>query len=233
MKAPIIIIICVVAFITILLSLKITLKITHKESFSVAIKILFFKIRLYPQKEKKRRYPHSMSRWRAKMIKRSLEKKPKKKKPVKSQDEDEAKKKKQKKPLQLKKDDILSIISISISFVKSFVKLFARAIRVKTSRLHVVVASDDAAKTAMLYTAVTQSINLLFPLLDGLKTVKKLPHGKNLSVDVDFLAEEPTIDIDIEIYFRIIGGAIALFGALISALKKAVKKQFRRLERRR
>ena len=67
---------------------------------------------------------------------------------------------------------------------------------------------------------------------NGLKTVKKLPHGKNLSVDVDFLAEEPTIDIDIEIYFRIIGGAIALFGALISALKKAVKKQFRRLERR-
>lgn len=230
MKAPIIIIICVVAFITLLLSLKITLKITHKDSFSVAIKILFFKIRLYPQKEKKRRYPHSMSRWRAKMIKRSLEKKPRKKKFAKSQDEDEAKKKN---PLQLKNDDVPSIISISISFIKSFVKLFAPAVRVKTSRLHVVVASDDAAKTAMLYTAVTQSINLLFPLLDGLKTVKKLPHGKDLSVNVDFLAEEPTIDIDIEIYFRILVGAIALFGALISALKKAVKRQFRRLERRR
>ena len=117
------------------------------------------------------------------------------------------------------------------SFVRSFVNLFTRAIRLKASRLKVTVATEEAAKTALTYTAITQSVNILFPLLDRLKAVKKLPRGKELSVDIDYLSDTSTFDIDIELYVRVGRALKAVCGAAINAFKKAVKDRFRKLER--
>ena len=217
------IIICIVAIIAFLLSIKVTLRVRYDEKLSVRLKILFVKIQLYPSKKKKKRYPHSMSKKKAQKIKASLKKKPKK----------EKKKKKKEKVEKYEKDDLISILSIVISFVKNFIKLFAKTIRLKASRLKITVASEEAAQTALTYTAVTQSINVLFPLLDSLKTVKKLPRGKELSVSADFLSEESTLDLDIELYVRVGGALKALCGAAINAFKKAVKDQIRRLEKKR
>ena len=229
-----IIILCIVAIIALLLFTKVTLRISYKESLCVVLKILFIKIRLYPTKKKEKRYKHSMSKRKAKRIRNSLKKKPKKerkifKKKKKKEDTEEKKKSKEKK---LSKNDILSIISIIISFVKNFIRLFSDSIRLKASRIHLIVATDNAASTAITYGAVTEGINVLFPLLDGLKTVKKLPCGKDLSVGVDFLAEEPTIDIEIEIYIRIIRALGSVLGATAKAFKKAIKDQMKRLERK-
>ena len=229
-----IIILCIVAIIALLLFTKVTLRISYKESLCVVLKILFIKIRLYPTKKKEKRYKHSMSKRKAKRIRNSLKKKPKKerkifKKKKKKEDTEEKKKSKEKK---LSKNDILSIISIIISFVKNFIRLFSGSIRLKASRIHLIVATDNAASTAITYGAVTEGINVLFPLLDGLKTVKKLPFGKDLSVGVDFLAEEPTIDIEIEIYIRIIRALGSVLGATAKAFKKAIKDQMKRLERK-
>ena len=221
---PLIIITCIIAIIAFLLSIKITLRIKYSDKLTVGLKILFVKIRLYPKKEKKKRYPHSMSKRQAKKIKDSLKKKPKRVKKKKKEPKKEEKAE--------EKADLLTIISIVISFVKSFIRLFAGSIRVKASRLKIVVASDDAAQTALTYTAVTQSVNVLFPLLDGLKTVKRLPKGKDLSVDIDFLSDTPKIDADIELYIRVGGILKAVCGAAINAFKKAVKDQIRRLERK-
>ena len=219
-----IIIICIVAIIAFLLSIKVTLKIKYDEKLSVRLKILFVKIQLYPSKKKNKRYPHSMSKRKAQKIKDSLKKKPKKEK---------KKKKKKEKEEKYEKDDLVSILSIVISFVKNFIRLFAKAIRLKASRLKITVASEEAAQTALTYTAVTQSINILFPLLDGLKTVKRLPHGKELSVSADFLSEESTLELDLELYVRVGGALKALCGAAINAFKKAVKDQIKRLEKKR
>ena len=228
-----IIILCIVAITTLLLFTKVTLRIRYKESLCVALKILFIKIQLYPSKKKNKRYKHSMSKRKAKKIRDSLKKKPKKERKLfkkkKKEDEKEKEKKKEKK---LSKNDILSIISIIISFVKNFIRLFSSSIRLKASRINLIVATDNAASTAITYGAVTEGINVLFPLLDGLKTVKKLPHGKDLSVGVDFLAEEPTIDIEIEIYIRIIRALGSVLGATAKAFKKAIKDQMKRLERK-
>ena len=61
-----------------------------------------------------------------------------------------------------------------LSFVKNFVQIFARSVRVKASKIKITVASEDAAETALTYTALTQTINVLFPMLEGLKAVKIL-----------------------------------------------------------
>ena len=218
-----IVIICIAATVALLLSIKITLKIRYTEKLEVYLKIFFVKIKLYPSKKKNKRYKHSMSKKEAQKIKDSLKKKPKKTK----------KKKKEEKSKDDEKVDTASIVSIILSFVKNFIDLFARAIRLKASRIKIIVATEDAAQTALTYAAVTQSINILFPLLDKLKTVKKLPHGKELSVDIDYLSDEPSFDVDLELYIRVAGALGAVCKAAIRAFKKAVKNEIKKLERKR
>lgn len=222
----IIVIICIAAVIAFLLSIKITLKIRYTEKLEVYLKILFIKIRMYPSKKKKKRYKHSMSKKEAQRIKNSLKKKSKKEK----KKDAKKKKKEEEKKKEDESVDTMSIISIIFNFVKSFVALFAKAIRLKASRLKIIVAAEDAAEAALTYAAVTQSINVLFPLLDGLKTVKKLPRGKELSVDIDYLTDEPSLDVDVELYIRVIGALGALCRAAIRAFKKAVKNEIKKLE---
>ena len=109
---------------------------------------------------------------------------------------------------------------------------FSGSVRLKASRIKIVVASDDAATTAITYGAVTQAINVLFPLLDKIKTVKRLPRGKELSVRADFTADTPSIELDIEIYVRAIKAAGSFLGAAITAFKNAVIDRMKVLERK-
>lgn len=216
-----IIIFSIIVLLALLLSLKITLRITYEDSLRVYLKVFFVKTRLYPSKKKEKKYPHSMSKRKARKIKDSLQKKSKPKK----------KKKKEEKPIE--KNDLISIVSITTNFVKNFISTFTRAVRIKFSRMHITVASEDAATTAILYGAITQSVNVLFPLIDNIKNVKKLPSGKELSVRADFLTDKPTVDIDINLYVRVGGALKALFSAGIRTFKKAVRDKIKELERRR
>lgn len=216
-----IIIFSIIVLLALLLSLKITLRITYEDSLRVYLKVFFVKTRLYPSKKKEKKYPHSMSKRKARKIKDSLQKKSK------------PKKKKKKEEKHIEKNDLISIVSITTNFVKNFISTFTRAVRVKFSRMHITVASEDAATTAILYGAITQSVNVLFPLIDNIKNVKKLPSGKELSVRADFLTDKPTVDIDINLYVRVGGALKALFSAGIRTFKKAVRDKMKELERRR
>ena len=211
----------IIVLLALLLSLKITLRITYEDSLRVYLKVFFVKTRLYPSKKKEKKYPHSMSKRKARKIKDSLQKKSK------------PKKKKKKEEKHIEKNDLISIVSITTNFVKNFISTFTRAVRIKFSRMHITVASEDAATTAILYGAITQSVNVLFPLIDNIKNVKKLPSGKELSVRADFLADKPTVDIDINLYVRVGGALKALFSAGIRTFKKAVRDKIKELERRR
>lgn len=221
-----IVILSIALLIALLLSTKVLLHIRYEESLTVYLRVLFVKIRLYPSKKEKKKYPHSMSKRKAQKIKDSLQKKPK----------EEPKKKKKRKSKEKEKEpkeapDLISIISIITSFVKSFLRLFAGSVRIRSSRLHIVVAAEDAADTAIAYGTLTQAVNLLFPMLDGIKTFKHLPRGKELSVRADFLSDTPKIDADVELYIRVGSALKAVCLAAIRAFKKAVKRQLRQLER--
>ena len=214
-----IVILCIAVFIALLLSTRIVLRIKHEDTLVVYLRILFIKIKLYPSDSKKKRYPHSMSRRKAEKIKKSLEKKKKAKKKGKGEDaEHKVGEKKEKR-------DILTMLSIITTFVKNFVSIFIHSARIKAAKLHVIVASDSAAKTAILYGAVSQSVNVLFPLLEGIKNFKKLPSGNDLSVTTDFLVEKPTIKADITLYITIGGALKALIVSAARTFKKVMAKQ--------
>lgn len=221
-----IVILSIALLIALLLSTKVLLHIRYEESLTVYLRVLFVKIRLYPSKKEKKKYPHSMSKRKAQKIKDSLKKKQK----------EEPKKKKKRKAKEKEKEpkeapDLISILSIITSFVKSFLRLFAGSVRIRSSRLHIVVAAEDAADTAIAYGTLTQAVNLLFPMLDGIKTFKHLPRGKELSVRADFLSDTPKIDADVELYIRVGSALKAVCLAAIRAFKGAVKRQLRQLER--
>lgn len=220
-----IVILSIALLIALLLSTKVLLHIRYEESLTVYLRVLFVKIQLYPSKKEKKKHPHSMSKKKAQKIKDSLQKKPKEE-PKKRKSK---KKEKEKEPKEA--PDLISIISIITSFVKSFLRLFAGSVRIRSSRLHIVVATEDAADTAIAYGALTQAINLLFPMLDGIKTFKHLPRGKELSVRADFLSDTSKIDADVELYIRVGSALKAVCLAAIRAFKKAVKRQLRQLER--
>lgn len=220
-----IVILSIALLIALLLSTKVLLHIRYEESLTVYLRVLFVKIQLYPSKKEKKKHPHSMSKRKAQKIKDSLQKKPKEE-PKKRKSK---KKEKEKEPKEA--PDLISIISIITSFVKSFLRLFAGSVRIRSSRLHIVVAAEDAADTAIAYGALTQAINLLFPMLDGIKTFKHLPRGKELSVRADFLSDTSKIDADVELYIRVGSALKAVCLAAIRAFKKAVKRQLRQLER--
>ena len=220
-----IVILSIALLIALLLSTKVLLHIRYEESLTVYLRVLFVKIRLYPSKKEKKKHPHSMSKRKAQKIKDSLQKKPKEE-PKKRKSK---KKEKEKEPKEA--PDLISIISIITSFVKSFLRLFAGSVRIRSSRLHIVVAAEDAADTAIAYGTLTQAVNLLFPMLDGIKTFKHLPRGKELSVRADFLSDTPKIDADVELYIRVGSALKAVCLAAIRAFKGAVKRQLRQLER--
>jgi hypothetical protein len=220
-----IVILSIALLIALLLSTKVLLHIRYEESLTVYLRVLFVKIRLYPSKKEKKKHPHSMSKRKAQKIKDSLQKKPK------EEPKKRKSKKKEKENEPKEAPDLISIISIITSFVKSFLRLFAGSVRIRSSRLHIVVAAEDAADTAIAYGALTQAINLLFPMLDGIKTFKHLPRGKELSVRADFLSDTSKIDADVELYIRVGSALKAVCLAAIRAFKKAVKRQLRQLER--
>ena len=136
-----IVILSIALLIALLLSTKVLLHIRYEESLTIYLRVLFVKIRLYPSKKEKKKYPHSMSKRKAQKIKDSLQKKPKEE-PKKRKSK---KKEKEKEPKEA--PDLISIISIITSFVKSFLRLFAGSVRIRSSRLHIVVAAEDAADT--------------------------------------------------------------------------------------
>ncbi|MBQ9783119.1 MAG: hypothetical protein IJW44_01205 [Clostridia bacterium] len=204
---PLLIVGCVILLIALfwlcLLSLKATLTIAYHEELTLTARVLFFKISLYPtQKEKKG--PHSMSAAKAERIrKRKAKKAAKKKEAAKAKKERKAEQakeagKKKKKSMA----EILDMLSLVCKLASTVIRRFVKHLRIKVARLKIKVATPDAAATAVAYGAVTQSINVLLPILEQVKNFS-LPDVADLDVQADFLSETPEADIEISFSLRV------------------------------
>ena len=156
-----------------------------------------------------------MSEKKAAKIREALRKKQKKKALAKKQKED-AKKEKKKKSISETIADVKMITSISLAVIKKF---FSH-LQIKMTRIKMVVATGDAATTAIAYGAITQSINILLPALEEVKNFKKL---KDTDIDIrtDFLADSPTVDVKISFSIRV----WHIFDVGIAALVKFIKRK--------
>lgn len=213
-----IICIALILLLAFILLLKATLIISYDGEVGLWVRVLFIKIRLVP--ERKKRYRHSMSARKAARLKKRRIKKLKKKLVKQHEKEEEKAKKTSSKEEGEKKSsqDILDIIHLVSKLVTKVVGTFFKHLRIKLAHINIKVATDNAAATAITYGAVTQAINVLFPLLDNLKTVKT-PQNKNINIYADFCSEEPEIDIRIEFALRVWHVMHVGIAALIQVIK--------------
>jgi hypothetical protein len=221
----------IVLFFAFLLSLKATVTIAYCGEVALSVKVLFLKIKILPAKKKK--YPRSMSAKKARKIKakrdkklaKKAEKKAEKKKAKEEQKSEQKKgevKKEKKSP-----GEILDIIWLVSNLIKAVVSKFFSHLRIKIARIRLKIATGDAATTAITYGAVTEAINVLFPIIDQIKTLKT-PQNKDIDISADFCSEESEIDIEVSFALRV----WHLFSVLFAALGKLIKYIFKTIKRK-
>lgn len=172
-------ILLVVVFILIA-KVSITIAFCDDEGFMILVSLLGIKIVRFPAKEKK-----------VKLSDYSPKKPKKKKKPAPKKKKAEPQPEKPKKKL-----SVTHILNIVKELLHDFFGSYSRQIVVKVAKLHIRVATDDAASTAVLYGAVIQGVSYILAILDGINDLKPLKE-KDVCVVPDFTSGQFTADIKI------------------------------------
>lgn len=215
---------CILLFFVFLLSIKVTVTIGYSDEVTLTVKALGIKIPILPSRDKKKG-PHSMSKKKAQKIRDKLNAKKKKKNEAsrkKAAKKEEAKAHKEEKPRKTL-SEILYVIKLVRKLAAKVVKKFAKRLRIDVARLKINIAMGDAATTAIAYGAVTQSLNLLFPILEEVESFG-LPYTTDIDVTADFVSDGITADIEISFILRIWHVFDVAFGALFTFLAHLIKE---------
>lgn len=212
MPIPLIIIGAILLAIVLLLALRARICIVMQDDIRVTLHILCFQKRLFPrQKVPKRKY---LSKKRAAKNARKAAKKAAK----------EAAKKAKKKHLfpSKKKRTLAEKIVLVRAISAILIRRTRKHLRLHAARLHIRVATGDAAQTAVLYGVVCQSLSYLLALFDRVTKLKAVT--PDVSVTADYLAEKPSADVRLVFSLRVWGAIAILFGAAFAYIRTKIKR---------
>ncbi len=201
----------VLALLVLLLLLPVRLSLRSSKDFSLTLSYLFLQIPLYPKKKSVRLSDYTPRKLRKK-----------KRKARKKRRLEEAAAKAKKKPAKTLKQRLRQIRLI-LHILKNTYKSILSAVKVRVRRFYITVATDDAAKTAILYGVASQSTAYLLELLSTYtKTTAK---RGGVDVVADFCGESSTLDA--EIVFSVTPLSLLRLGlrAALLFLKYKFKKQ--------
>ena len=173
------------------------------DNVSVMVRVLFLKIPILP-KEKKRKSKD-----------KDKKKKPKEKKKKEKPDKKDKKKKKNKNKKNI--SDIVGLVQVLLDTVVALFKSLGRNFKIRVHAYEICVASEEAAKTAVMYGAVKSLSETIFLRLEdsiNFKIVKGAPMG----VYADFLEEKFKANVKIDFSISIAG----VFGVLFAAIFKFI-----------
>ena len=222
----------ILLFFALILSLRAKITVEYNGEVVLTLRVLFFNIRILPKKQK-RSGPRSMSAKKAERLKRKLEKKAQKKreksllKKQKKQEKKAQKKKGAKKERKLSLSDVLDIMGLVKDALSAVVKTFFGHLRIDLARLHVNVATGDAASTAIAYGAISDALTHLFYVLESVKGFD-LPDTQDVSLNADFLSEKTEVDIKISFSLRVWHVFHVAFAALGKTVGRLVKMYSRK-----
>lgn len=242
---PVLIILGVLALIiALVLTLRVTLNIEYKDEVKMSVRVLFLKIGILPKKKK----PINYKKFTAKRLRRLLEKdrraelkkqeKKKKKQGAKAQKKAEKKKNKEieKRNRRLghpapKKRSLSENLDIVRLILEAVARYFGKGIHVKVTRIRITVASDDAAKTAIMYGAVSAAVSWILEFLEQKAHLKYKGEGddpeNDVSVIADFTAEKPTADLKlslrVHVWPLITSGVRAVYKIISNGVNKKLK----------
>lgn len=180
------IILGIIAFFAILLSFNVSVRVifdsSAKKDMNIYAKIGFYKIHIIPAKPKKEKKPKKVRE--------------KKEKPAKA-----VKEKKEKPKEEKKKYNISEIFDLIKEIGTVLLKRFKKHSRLKIYNLSVILASEEAEKTAILYGTAIQSAYYLYEFLDyNFKIYKK---NDSINIIPDFSKIQTSFNINIKFYMRL------------------------------
>ena len=86
----------------------------------------------------------------------------------------------------------------------------ARVLVLRRLQVHAVIASGDAAHTALAYGSAAASLNLFLPALEEKIRIRR----QDVAVECDFETYSPQIELDIEVAARL--GALLIVGLRVA-----------------
>ncbi len=176
-----------------LLSLKYGIELTYTDEgeLRACFKLLFFRYTLHPRKKKK----INPKKYTRKKYEKRLEKERLKKQ--KHEEEHKAPKPKPKK----KKHSLLGIVRFSIYLLKKIPPKFFRLFGIDIAHLHITVGCEDAAKTAVRYGYVSQTVAYLLALLSSRTRLSRRSHRRT-QVSADFLGAKTKASARVTVSLR-------------------------------
>lgn len=212
MPIPLIIIGAILLLIALSLALRVRICIVLKDSVSITLHILCFKKRLFPRrKAPKRKY---LSKKRAAKKARKAAKKAAR---------EAAEEAKAKHLLAPKKEKTLAEKIVLLRAVcAALIRKTRKHLRLHAARLHIRVATGDAAETAVLYGVVCQSLSYLLALFDRVTKLKAVT--PDVSVTADYLAEKPHADVKLVFSLRVLGAIVILISAAFAYIRTKIKR---------
>ena len=194
------IILGIALLIGLILVLRARVIITYNEELRVDFKFAFLKFPLIPAKPKK--------------IKKKKRRKKKKKAAPPSQS--------QSSETQKKDDSVVSKLWAIREVLLHTIAKFLGKLHFKFVRLNIVVATDNAASTALLYGAATQGVVYLIEILDNISNVD-ITKRSEISVKSDFISQKSSFEGKIVLYISVFH--IIYVG--IHFLKKFIKSKMK------
>lgn len=189
-----------------------------QESVSVMIRILFLKIPIFPRPKSTKKKPKDK-----KKSDQTKKKKPKKEKEKKKKEKPKDDQKK--KPA--KKIDLVFWVRLLLDVVTALFKKLGQNFKIRILAYEICVASEDAAKTAVMYGTVQALSETLFLRLGkaiNFKIVKNAPFG----VYVNFLEEKPKANVKIDFSISIGGIFGILFGVIFAFIKSFITSSLKK-----
>ena len=178
--------------------LPVTLTVKYREELLVEMSVLAIKRRLYPKEKKKVKISDYSKKNIEKRRKKALKKK------LKTEKKRQNKQKNQKSGATAspaKKRSVVDSLELIKELLSTLIPKTAKRVKIKATRIIINVATDDAAKTALLFPAVNGAVLGLVAYLDNASKFKNLDKS-NIAVKADFISEKTTADIEISFSLR-------------------------------
>ena len=217
---------------------KAKIRIICRGDVKVVASVLGIRFTLYPEKKKQKKEPRFFFPCKDpdKILKRELKKQRKAAEKLQRKKKKARKKYAQKKAKQRKAaqpdPNLLENLQMVLHLIKRFYNTANGKATVEVRRMHLTVASDDAAKTAVLYGVIVQSAAYVLEWIDSHFARIKRKEGA-MTVTPDYLSSTMTSDIDITLSLHLRRGlkiAVEMLSAYKEEKKLALKKAKKRVQ---
>ena len=218
MPIPMIVLSAILLFLLLLLTLPVRFVVLYRETVTLKLQILCFSFSLFPRRKRARlwRYtPKRMKKRRARALRKARKKRLRLQKKAAKQSKKQGNSPAKKRTL---KENLVLVRALCAALIRKTHK----HLHLKAARLHVRVATGDAATTAILYGAVCASLAYLLAALDRTTDLKSRP--RDISVLADYLSEKPSADIKLVFSMRVAGALALLFSASLALIKAKHKR---------